>query len=209
MHSDVFVVLDDVQYERRGWQNRNRIRTDRGAAWLTVPVTAPYGTPISGVEIDNSKPWARSHKKSVEANYARCEFFKYWSEFAPCYEKTTERLLDIDMETIEVFRRILGINTKMVFSSELGITRKKSDLILDVCRAVGADTYISGAIGSDYLKMGDFEEHGITVKFQHVRHPEYRQNFGEFIPNLSALDLLLNEGPDAGRIIRDTEIEWK
>ncbi|CAI9831664.1 WbqC-like family protein [Nitrosopumilaceae archaeon] len=209
MHSDVFVVLDDVQYERGGWQNRNRIKTDRGSSWLTVPVSAPYGAAINEVEVDNSQKWASTHRKSVDIHYSKCEFFRYWSKFIPCYENENKMLLDIDMETIKIFMNIFNINIKMLFSSELGITKKKSDLVLDICRSTGADTYISGAMGSDYLKLDDFEKYGISVKFQHVRHPKYRQRFGEFIPNLSALDLLLNEGPGAGRIIRDTKVEWK
>ena len=209
MHSDIFVFLDDVQYESKGWQNRNRIKTPNGAAWLTVPVTASPSTLINEVKIAGSDPWQRIHKKTIMANYSKSEYFELWSEFEPLYGKKYELLVDVDMDIIRTFMKILRIDTKTVFSSELGVTTKKSDLNRDICRTLGADTYISGALGSNYLKLDDFKKHGIEVKFQHVEHPVYRQRFGEFLPNLSTLDLLFNMGPDSSNIIRDMPIKWK
>ena len=210
MHCDTFVFLDDVQYERRGWQNRNKIKSNTGSLWLSVPITAGIDDPINRVKIFNGDKWAIRHKKSIIANYAKSAFFEeYWQHLEPAYEAEYDLLLDVDMELIGRFMKLLGIGTKTLLSSELGVTSKSSDRILDICKALGADTYVSGALGTNYLDLGDFGDAGIAVRFQHVSHPVYRQRFGPFMPNMSALDLLLNEGPDSARIIRETEIAWK
>lgn len=210
MSCDTFVFLDDVQYEKNGWQNRNKIRIDQGSMYLTVPVKASADDLINQVRIDDTKPWTRMHKKAIMINYSKSGFFKqYWQYFEPIYEKKFDLLLDVDMEIIKIFMNLLEIRTKTVFSSELGITTKSSDRILDICRCLDADTYVSGALGTNYLNLDDFKRQKISVKFQHVIHPVFRQLYEPFMPNLSALDLLFNEGNDSSRIIRETEISWK
>lgn len=209
MSCDTFVFLDDVQYERRGWQNRNKIKTSQGSSWLSVPVMSSVDDLINQIRIDNTKSWMRQHTKKIKTNYSRSDFFKeYWPYFEPIYEKKFDLLIDVDMEIIKTFMKLLKINTKTIFSSKLKITTKSSDRILDICKHFDADTYVSGALGTNYLNLNDFEKHGISVKFQHVQHPVYKQHFEPFMPNMSTLDLLFNEGADSLRIIRDMQILW-
>lgn len=204
MSCDTFVFLDDVQYERGGWQNRNKIRTSEGYVWITVPTKSTMGDVINQVKIDNTKRWMKKHKMAIEVNYSKSNFFKeYWSYFESIYEKKFDLLIDIDMEIIKIFIKLLKIDTKMIFSSELKITTKNSDRILDICKRLDADVYVSGALGTNYLNLDDFERQGISVKFQHVQHPVYQQRFEPFMPNMSALDLFFNEGADSSRIIKD------
>lgn len=209
MSCDTFVFLDDVQYEKNGWQNRNKIKTSQGFLWLTVPVSTTTDDLINQVRIDNIKPWMRKHKKTITTNYSKSDFFKeYWPYFEPIYEKKFDLLIDVDMEIIKTFMKLLKIDTKTIFSSELKITTKSSDRILDICKCLDADTYVSGALGMNYLNLNDFERQGISVKFQHVQHPVYKQRFGSFMPNMSALDLFFNEGANSSRIIKDMRILW-
>jgi len=126
--SDIFVFLDDVQFEKNGWHNRNKIKTSENWMWLTVPVNAKLGTNLNQIRIDYSSKWIKKHKKSIELNYSKSEFFdKYWSNFENIYEKKYELLVDLNMAFIKKIMEFLDIKTKILFSSSLEITEKKKD----------------------------------------------------------------------------------
>lgn len=202
--SDIFVLLDDVQYEKKQWHNRNKIRTSNGTSWISVPVKAKFSNNINEIKIDNSLNWSQLHKKSISVNYSNAEYFKnYWNEFQLIYDNNYEYLIDLNVKFIKYFMKEFKIKSKTIFSSELNITQKGSDRILEICKTLNANEYISGVFGTDYLKLEDFSKNKIKVVFQNFIYPIYKQRFKPFIPNLSSLDLLLNEGENAAAIIKN------
>ena len=204
--SDVFIFLDDVQFEKNGWHNRNKIKTAENWMWLTVPVRAKLGMNLNEIKIDNSVKWINKHKKSIELNYSKTEFFsEYWKGFETIFEKKYEFLIDLNIEFINQILEILDIKTKIIFSSSLGISEKKSERILEICKAVNSSNYISGIMGEDYLNKEDFEKNGISIDFQDYQHPIYKQNYESFLPNMSIIDLLFNEGNNSKKILRESK----
>lgn len=197
--SDLHVVLDDVQFERNSFTNRNKIRTAQGDTWLTVPVHLDGHTSgtIADVQIANGS-WARKHVRTLEASYGRAPHWaahqglpqviagQDWPQLLPLLDATTDYLLDA-----------LGIRTRIVRSSDLATMGKKGDKVLQTCQAVGATTYLSGALGRHYLDLEAFRAAGIRVVFQHYHHPAYQQSHEPFVANLSAVDLLFNQGPQS------------
>lgn len=203
--SDVFVFLDDVQYEKNGFQNRNKIKTESGEMWLTIPTSGKSKTLLKDVKVDNTSRWEEKHLKSIVQNYSKAQFFnKYWKEMNKFYEKSYEYLIDFNMEIILFLMKNFKIKTKILFSSELEISKKGSERILDICKSLNAEEYISGIGGKNYLNVDDFNKNNIKIKFQKFKHPIYNQSFESFIPNLAAIDLLFNEGENSVNIINQT-----
>jgi hypothetical protein len=201
--SDMFIVLDNVQFITRGYHNRNRIKTPDGWMWLTVPVIHNFGQKISQVKIDNSKDWASSHLESLKRNYGKCEFFaQYIDFFSDTYEKRWELLVELNMHVIIGVMEVLGLKKKVLLSSSLSTEGKKNELLISACRKVGANSYLSGTGAKDYMEDGEFEKSGIRVVYQNFSHPEYTQRFGKFEPNMSIVDLLFNCGDKSMDVIR-------
>jgi hypothetical protein len=202
--ADVFVYYDDVQYDKHGWRNRNRIKTHEGARWLTVPVRhSGLGTPrILDVEIDDRTAWARKHVATLRQAYARAP---YAGEYLPALEALLSRpwkqLVDLDIAAVSALAAMFGITSRVERSSELGIRGARSERLVRICEHFGARTYLSGNAAKEYLDVGLFERHGITVEWQEFAHPVYAQQHGEFVPYLSAVDLLLNCGPESRRVL--------
>lgn len=202
--SDVFVFLDDVQYKKREYQNRNRIRTRNNSIWLTVPVlTNEDSYPnISDVRIDNSQDWRNSHWKSVYLNYSRALFFKKYSDFfEDLYKREWDTLVGLNIYIIRHINTILGITTPIYLSSQLNTKTKGTERIIDICKSLQADTYLSGMGGKDYLEEDKFRANSIELVYQDFVHPVYNQlnmrDEKDFIPNLSIIDLIFNHGPDS------------
>jgi hypothetical protein len=204
--ADVFVLLDSVQFDRRSWQQRNRIKTAQGELMLTVPVRSKgrFDQRIADVEIDAERRFADTHVRSVRLAYARAP---HAARFLDAWEAVVRRgharLADLNAELIAWLRDALGLQTPLVRSSSLDVSGKRVELLVDVCRAVGADHYLSPAGSRGYIEENDlFAVHGIALRYQAYRAPRYRQLHGEFIPSLSVLDLLLNEGDGSLAVIR-------
>jgi len=201
---DVFVFLDDVQYEIRGWQNRNKIKIDGKEMWLTVPINNKFGTLLSEISIDNSRNWAKKHFNSITHGYAKSKYFQeYKNEIHDIYKKDYEFLIELNLDIIHYIMEKLKINTKTLLSSELGLKEQGSDRILKICKELDADYYLSGISGSDYINKKKFEESNIKLEFQDFQHPEYNQLSTPFVPNLSIIDLLFNEGQNAEKILKE------
>jgi hypothetical protein len=203
---DVFVFLDNVQYKHREFQNRNRIRTKDGTMWLTVPVTFEQGARVLDVRIDNTREWRQEHLKSLKAWYGRAPFFdKTMPFFDALYARDWERLIDLNLATIRFLCEAFGIATRTVLESALEVTGAKTQRIVNIGRALGADTYLSGAGGRAYLEEGSFKEAGQRLTYQEYAHPRYPQLFmkneEDFVPFLSGVDLLFNTGPQSRAII--------
>ncbi|HEX6513904.1 MAG TPA: WbqC family protein [Chloroflexota bacterium] len=201
---DVFVYYDDVQFDKHGWRNRNRVKGPQGVQWLTIPVLhGGRGWPaIHEIEIDRRVPWARKHMATIAQCYARAPYLKrYLPELEEVLLQDWQRLVEVDLEVTDVMCRWLDICRPIVRSSELGIGGDRSERLLNICRHLNATRYLSGSAARDYLDVELFAEHGIEVAWQDYQHPTYKQLHGDFIPYLSTLDLLLNCGDDSGRIL--------
>jgi hypothetical protein len=202
--ADVFVFLDTVQYEKNGWQNRNRIKTADGARWLTVPVHARLGTPIAEVTIDPEQPWAARHARAIEHAYARApHWVSHRDGLAALYAARWERLAPLAVASASWLARAAGVTAPARLASTLAVDdTDPTGRLLALCRAVGADTYLAGGHGARYMDTKPFAEAGIRVLYQTYTHPVYAQQHGEFVPSLSALDLLLTHGDASLAIVR-------
>lgn len=204
--SDLYIVLDHVQFEKNSMINRNKIRTSQSWAWLTIPVQTKgrfCDLPISELKISEDGRWAKKHWKSLEANYARAPYFKdYASFFKDVYQRKWSRVGLLIDEINNYLLDVLKINTRVVYSSDLVHSKTKADLILELCKQVGTETYLSGPFGRDYLEIDKFVEESICVQFHDYVHPEYQQTFSGFEPYMSVIDLLFNHGPNSLEILR-------
>ncbi len=201
--ADVFVYYDDVQFDKHGWRNRNRIKTQTGPAWLTVPVRhSGRGFPtILDVEIDAGAPWARKHIASIRQAYARAPFVdRYLPALEHLLRHDWQRLVDVDIACAALIADWLGLATRIERSSTLDIGGERSERLINICRRFGATRYLSGDAAQAYLDVALFASAGIEVEWQHYAHPIYPQLHGSFVPYLSAVDLVLNCGDEAPAI---------
>jgi hypothetical protein len=206
---DLFVLLDNVQFEKQSWQQRNRIKTPIGLQWLTVPVLfrGRFGQLINEVEIRDIEFW-RNHLRAIELNYRRAPFFDEYFEELRSRIKTGNSsaalIADLDIRLIEWFTDVLGIRTPLLLSSHLEQPGKRTELLANLCTSLGAKQYVSPLGSAAYLlqEIDVLLGKGIDVVFQHYEHPQYRQLFPPFCPYASILDLIFNEGERALEILR-------
>jgi hypothetical protein len=193
-----FVLYDDVQYDKGGWRNRNRIKTPNGPLWLTVPVLLKGGgfLPIKDVRIDTAKPWARNHLKTLAQYYSKAPHFReYFPEFEELLTRPWTRLAELDRAALAWLCAKFGIDTPLYWSSELAMGGDRIDRLIDIVRHFGGDVFYEGAAGRDYIPVERFEARGVRIEFQEYRHPLYSQLHGPFVTHLSSIDLLFNHGP--------------
>lgn len=201
--ADVFVLLDNVQYKKNEWQNRNRIRTSQGWQWVTVPVLYKYPEKISDVKINNTVEWRRKHLNALICNYSKAPFFKeYRCFFEETFSCEWEHLVDINVHIIRYLNKALGINKEIVLASRLVLREEPTERLVDICKYVKADTYLSGKDGAKYMNLDTFSRTNIQVAFQDFHHPIYSQLHEPFEPFMSIVDLLFNHGSRCLEIIR-------
>jgi len=202
--ADQFVFLDDVQFTRRDWRNRNRVRTKDGWSWLTIPVIqkGQFDQSLRETRVDNGINWRRKHCETIRLNYARAPFFdRYFPGLESLYNREWVFLLDVCRESTFFIRDQLGIRTPVCNASDFRLQKSGGDRVRELCEGLGATHYLSGDAGKNYLSVDEFAAKGIVLEFQGYRHPEYRQRFPEFVPYLSAIDLLFNCGEDSLAIL--------
>ncbi len=195
--ADVFVFLDDVQFEKNSFTNRNRIKTANGPTWLTVPILAKghINKSMMDLRIDETRDWRSKHLKSIEGAYRRCSAFSHVFPIVEGWISNREdSFVDYCWNQLLGWVKEAGITTHLVRSSTLGIVSRKSDLVLDLCLTFNATRYISGALGANYLDISSFEEKGISVVFQNFQMDPYPQPWGEFVPYLSTVDYWFSIG---------------
>jgi len=200
--ADVFVVLDNVQYQKNGFINRNRIKTADGWQWLTVPVKQREALKkINQVEIDDKTDWQNKHWKALVYNYKKAPYFtKYADFFENVYQKKWKSIADLDVYLIENIMVLLGIKKEIRKSSVLNIEDTGTEKLINICKTVGADAYLSGPGNEKYnvkdMDLEKFKKRNIKVIFHEFTHPIYSQQFPktEFMPNLSIIDFLFNCG---------------
>jgi hypothetical protein len=208
--ADLFVVMDDLQYEAQNYQNRQRVKLADGASWLVVPVEhGAQGELVLDKRIDNSgsarQHWQRRIWLTLETSYRRAP---YWSEYCDelhdVFVRRWTRLVELDLHLLDLARRWLRVNVPVVRSSSLGLSGAKTDRLIDLCRKVGASSYLSGSGGSQsYLDVEKMGRAGVGVVWQYFEHPRYPQRYADrgFISHLGFLDLLLNCGPESRNIL--------
>ena len=198
--SDIFVIYDDAQFEKGEFQHRNRIRIYHGWKWLTIPVEKKH-LPINEIRIKNEVAtwkgikWSDAHFNTIRDNYKDTPYYStYEEEIKRTYDKTYDKLVELNMDIINFLKRAFDIDVEIVFSSDLGFTSKSTERLVEIVKTLGGDVYLSGPKGRDYLGISLFERKGIKVEFQDFKHPVYKQRYEGFIPNMAAIDALFNVG---------------
>ncbi|MBW2605470.1 MAG: WbqC family protein [Deltaproteobacteria bacterium] len=202
--SNKFVLYDDVQFDKNSWRNRNRIKTPDGPLWLTIPVRQKghISQTLLETEIAEKKRWPRKHLNSLKSCYAKAPYFdRYIDDLSEILQQEWTCLVDLDIALIKYLLRELEITTPLIRSSELGISGKKTERLISICKALEATTFYEGAAGRNYMEEKKFEEAGIRLEYQDYHHPTYPQLYGDFIPYLSVIDLLFNCGDESLEII--------
>jgi hypothetical protein len=205
---DVFLFLDTVQFEKRSWQQRNRIKAPTGMLFLTVPVSVKgrFEQRIQDVEIENTY-FVRKHLRSIETNYRRAPFFnRYFPELCAILETCTAgtRLEKLNVRLVEWLCEVLGVKTELLHASAMKQEGNRSELLLNLCQGLKAGSYLSSWGSSEYLlsDVSKFSAAGIEVTFQNYEHPRYAQQFPPFCSHVSTIDLLFNEGDRSLEILR-------
>jgi hypothetical protein len=210
---DAFVLLDHVQFERRNYQNRTMVRMNDEARWLTVPVIQlSQKERIVDKQVDNrlegTKWWSSVHFTTLRHAYGASEFFgAYAAQFKQLFETRFERLVDVDQAGLDLLREAYGIRTPLIKSSELAVEGTRGELILDICRKVGAKTLLVGFGGSrGYLDADAFRRAGVGIAYHQFEHPEHphcatKAGAAPFLRGLSALDMLFNCGPQSRELL--------
>ncbi len=202
--ADIFVLLDTVQYKKNEWQNRNRIKTAQGWQWLTVPVLYRFPQLISEVEINNREKWQHRQSQAVVSNYRKAPNWDVLEEFfEEIFSSEWTSIAGLNIRVVKRLCALLGIETPLFVASEIGnFPEDPDERLIAIARHFGADTYLAGSGGREYMQMDKYGDSGITVLFQDYRQPVYDQLFGEFEPFMSVIDLMLNHGGESLKILR-------
>jgi hypothetical protein len=198
--ADVFVYLDNVQFSKQDWENRNKIKMPGGSHWLTVPVKkAPETTPLRDIRIDNSQNWRHKMLATMRTAYGRAPYFEEWfPRFSAELNREWDSLFYLNLCMIDVFRAAWCITGRAEFASCLPVSSTGDRRNLEICQHFGAVKYLAGAEGRNYCDIEMWAAAGIGIEFHKYAYPAYPQQHGEFIPWMSAIDLLMNCG-SAGR----------
>lgn len=203
--SDVFILLDNVQFPRgTTWMSRNRFKNDQGTLWMTIPVCKKgLGLQaIDAVKICREGRWRTKYPASLAAAYANAPYYRDHVEFIQrMFSPGFERLVDLNLAIIDYLMEQLGVVTEVRRASELGVQQKGSALLVEICRRLGASTYLTRRCAAKYLDVNLFRTAGIRLRTFEPSCRVYPQLWGDFIADLSAFDLLFNCGPKAHAIL--------
>jgi len=208
--ADVFIFMDDVQYLVGDWNNRNKIRTPQGWLWLTVPVKSKQSESmlLRDIVIDDStlgtkQDWQVKHWKSLENSYHNTPYFDRYAGFfhALYLERRWEKLVELNEYQLHYFLETLDIKVDFHRASDLGFSKKKTELVLEHCQYFDADICVTGCNGRHYIDRELFAQAGVALYHQDYQHPIYKQKDDRFLPYMSVLDLLFNHGAAAKDII--------
>jgi hypothetical protein len=203
---DEFILYDDRQYTRRDWRNRNRIKTAQGVTWLSIPVKVKgkYTQRIDETEIADPT-WAEHHWRTLAHAYAAApQFHEYEEALEALYRDCDEVLLSkINRRFLEAICGLLGIRTALSWSTDYSVTGAKTERIVQLCRATGATTYLSGPSARAYLDESLFDRAGIALEYMdYSGYSEYAQLYPPFEHTVSVLDVLVHTGPDASKYMK-------
>lgn len=202
--SDIFVLYDNVQYDKHGWRNRNKIKTYDGVRWLTVPVLTKgkFDSLIKDVRIADHS-WIKKHIRCIEQNYSKAQYFSEFStQIFDILSKKYVYLLDLTFNIILLLKKVLKIQTEIILSSDIRSSGNKSVKVFEITKELGGTILLEGAKGKHFLDISIFKEGGIDVEFHEYDHPIYPQLHGEFVPYMSIIDLIFNCGELSSSILR-------
>lgn len=216
---DLFVIYDDLQYTKKDWRNRNRIKTADGVMWLTVPVITKgcRQKRICDIEISYQANWPRKHWKAIEHSYSRAHYYgRHADFFNALYKSKPKYLSQLNREIIDYCLAQLGIRTQVLYSHEaeiengfLSLGNKRIDpteRIVYLCKRFGAQSFLEGSAGRNYINEEMLREADIMLEYHDYSHPIYRQLYDEFVPYLSIIDLLFNQGPNSLSILSNSHL---
>jgi hypothetical protein len=203
---DEFVFYDDMQYTRRDWRNRNKIKTPQGSKWLTIPVEVKgkYFQRINETKIAEAD-WPKRHWATIKQFYGRSRYFQdYAEQIEEEFLGTTETNLSlVNFKFINLVNSILGINTRMRWSSEFDLVVGKSERLLSLCKELKADVYLSGPSAKDYLDESLFSAEGVQVEWMsYSGYPKYAQPYPPFEHGVTIFDLIFSEGPHVKKYMK-------
>lgn len=203
---DEFILYDDMQYTRRDWRNRNKIKTSQGLKWLSVPVEVKgkYFQKINDTIISEPE-WAKNHWQTIKQFYSKTPYFKdYKNIFEEFYLSTNEQYLSkINFKLISIVNQILGITTTLRWSSEFELLEGQTEKLLGICQQASADIYLSGPAAKSYFDEDLAHSMGIAVEWMdYSGYPEYQQLYPPFEHGVSILDLIFNEGINATKFMK-------
>ena len=205
---DTFVIMDDTQYDKK-FTNRNKIKVPGNWIWLTVPINKKHKFVANKiVEINNEENWQSDHFEKINRSYSNSEFFKknYKTFFEKIYSKKWDHLFTLNYELIIQLIDWLDIKIEVIKESELNINGNSTERLVNISKKIGAETYVSGIGGKEYMNKKMFETNNIKIEYQNFKCPIYKQVFNsEFIPNLSIIDLLFNIGPKSLSKLKQNE----
>lgn len=203
---DVFIFLDDVQFDHRSWQQRNRIKSHDGHSWLTVPVITKGRRQqlINQVEISSDESWQKKHLLTICRNYAKAPWLSKNQDWLEAiYGRQWFSLNQLNVSIIKNLSEFLGIDASFIFSSDLETSGKNVAKLINICHVLHAKEYLSPIGSFEYIEASNvFHDVGIQLLYQQYKHPIYHQLHGEFLSHMSVIDLLLNEGPRSLEIVR-------
>jgi hypothetical protein len=204
LKADLYIVLDHVQFVNgtsRSWSHRDKIKTAAGERWLTLSVKkTACDTPINRIELSDSVDWIKDNLNLLTQNYRKAPHYaKIMPVVEALYRSPPRLLADFNLRSIEMLMDLLDVRVPMVLSSSLEPNGHKNELLIDLLGKVGATHYLSGTGARDYMSPDLFRNAGVEVLWQEFTHPVYTQQFGDFVPYLSALDALFNCGADGAR----------
>lgn len=204
--ADALVILDTVQFRKNYFGNRNRLLGPNGPYYVTVPVRLKGHMELQyrEIPIGDERGWKDRYRKSVLFHYRKHPYFeRYWPEFDRILDQDWTFLADLNEALIRWMLEAFEIRPEIVRASELGDSGRSTERLVELCRKMRADRYLAGALGKDYMDETLFREAGIQLDHTDFTHPVYPQRgAGEFVPQLSALDLLMNCGPDSAGYVR-------
>lgn len=201
--SDIFVFLDNVQYTKNNFINRNKIKTPQGVIWLTIPISFKFGQLINEVKINNKTDWREKHLKTLEMNYKRASSYEDVFKIikGAYYLKDWQNLSDFNINLIKTIISYLGLNKPIIKSSSLDVQGKSTKLLIQLVKKVEGNVYLSGLGGAKYQEEELFKKEGIKLAYYNFAYPIYKQLWSKFIPNLSVIDLFFNYGKESTKII--------
>lgn len=204
--ADEFILYDDMQYTRRDWRNRNKIKTPNGAKWLTIPVEVKgkYSQKIKDTIISDLK-WNLKHWKSIVHNYSKAKYFPDYKDlFEELYLGLNDKFLSqINYQFLTTICEILGINTKLSWSMDYQLVEGKTERLVDLCKQTSATEYISGPSAKGYIDDDLFKKEEIVVRYiDYSGYPEHNQLYPPFEHAVSIIDLIFNEGPNATKYMK-------
>lgn len=201
---DTFVFLEDVQFTKRDWRTRNKIKTPNGEIWLSVPVKkAPRNTKIYEINISNETDWQKEHYKKIKYSYSKSPYFNEykWILDEIYLAKQWFNLSEFNIFTTKLISHVLGIKTKFINSLDLGVEGTKDDKLIGICKKLGGTFYLSGPSAKSYIIPDKFKKERIRLAYIVYDYPEYPQLYGEFTHFVSILDVIFHCGSDAYKYI--------